>query len=70
MLFCCCRLEIEVAYYERKKGVLVKVTEVLINAKDAPLSETLMSALPEVRRAEHVLMALQLDSLVHNGQII
>lgn len=50
MTFSCCRLEVEVAYYEKQHGVLVKVTEVLVNAKDDILSEVLMSALPEVRR--------------------
>lgn len=46
-------MEIEVVYYERLEGVLQKVTELVLSANDAPLSQVLREELPEVKCALH-----------------
>lgn len=51
-----CSIEIEVQYYEKENGVLIKVESFVITAKDAPLREVFMStaSLMEVSLICHV----------------
>ena len=37
-----CRIDIEVTYYEGHRGVLQKVAETVVSARDVPLIESLM----------------------------
>lgn len=48
------RIEIDVEYYEKEDGVVSKVAEFLIVAKDVPLSDTIMatSVLAEVSKTQ------------------